>query len=202
MSIEELIQSGFLESYAIGDITDADRRVVDNAIKKHPELAQELRAIEYALETYAFAHAIEPADTEKPMLFAVLDFNNRMKAGESQSTVPALQPGSLITDYSIWLNRAELQEPFSYDIMHGYIIAATEAKTTLIVWLKEGAPDEIHTDEYETFLIVEGTCDIVVGAKRNSLKAGDVFSIPLHINHRVEVTSDIRCKVILERRAA
>jgi len=34
------------------------------------------------------------------------------------------------------------------------------------------------------------------------MKAGDYISIPLHITHRVDVTSQSSCKVILERTAA
>ena len=82
------------------------------------------------------------------------------------------------------------------------IIGYAPEVTTAIVWIKEMAPEETHTDEYEKFLIIEGTCDIVIEHKVHQLKAGDYFSIPLHANHHVVVTSEIPCKAILQRVAA
>ena len=61
---------------------------------------------------------------------------------------------------------------------------------------------EIHTKEYERFLIIEGTCDIKIGDDVFHLKAGDYKEIPLFIEHSLIVTSDIPCKVILQRVAA
>lgn len=202
MSLEQIKESGLLESYVIGDLSDAELKEVELALVAYPILKDELAEIEAALETYALAHAIEPPAAEKPMLFAVLNYSQRLQAGESSDDPPLLHAESKAIEFSQWLNRKDLQEPESYDSMHGYIIGASEEKTTLIVWLKDGAPDETHTDELETFLILEGTCNITIGDTVNSLKAGDVLTIPLHINHRVEVTSDVPCKIILERKAA
>ena len=69
-------------------------------------------------------------------------------------------------------------------------------------WLKDYAPQEVHDDEHEKFLIIEGTCDIIVGNEINQLVAGDYFAIPLHKNHIIKVTSSQPCKVILQRVAA
>jgi len=82
------------------------------------------------------------------------------------------------------------------------IIGYTEKAITAIVWLKEMAPQEVHDDEHERFLILEGTCDIVVGNNIHQLVPGDYFAIPLHSNHHIKVTSSIPCKVILQRVAA
>jgi len=202
MSLEEILNSGILESYVIGDVTEAEVLVVEKAIKELPEVGRELTMIEDALEGYAYEYAKEPDPTIGPMLIATINYTKRLESGEIPVEVPDLHLGSTVSDYSQWIDRPDLSEPDTYGGMHGYIIGNTEDKTTLIVWLRDGAPDETHTDEHETFLIVEGTCNIVVGDKVNSLKAGDVFTIPLHINHRVEVTSQERCKVILERKAA
>jgi mannose-6-phosphate isomerase-like protein (cupin superfamily) len=64
------------------------------------------------------------------------------------------------------------------------------------------SPAEIHHDEYERFLIVEGTCDITIEKKVHHLKSGDFLAIPLFANHTVKVTSNIPCKAILQRVAA
>ncbi|MBK8606437.1 MAG: hypothetical protein IPN82_06270 [Chitinophagaceae bacterium] len=38
------------------------------------------------------------------------------------------------------------------------------------------APQEVHDDEHERFLILEGTCDIVVGNNIHQLVPGDYFA--------------------------
>ena len=64
------------------------------------------------------------------------------------------------------------------------------------------SPIEVHTNELESFLILEGTCDITIGEEVHHLVTGDFISIPLHIGHSLIVTSNIPCKVILQRVAA
>ena len=88
------------------------------------------------------------------------------------------------------------------DDLFAKIIGYSAGAITAIVWIKKYAPQEVHDKEYERFLIVEGTCNIVVGDEVNQLVPGDYFAIPLFENHFVEVTSSIPCKVILQRVAA
>ena len=85
------------------------------------------------------------------------------------------------------------------------VCGSTDARAlvgTAIVWIKEYAPQEVHDHEFEKFLVVEGSCNIIVEDKIHTLIPGDYFAIPLHKKHLVEVTSIIPCKVILQRIAA
>ena len=61
---------------------------------------------------------------------------------------------------------------------------------------------EVHDDEFEKFMVVEGTCTITIEENKHELHPGDFLSIPLYKNHFVKVTSDIPCIVILQRIAA
>jgi len=202
MDIREIRNSGMLELYVVGDLTDEEMALVEAGINASPELKEEVVEIERSFEQYALANAIAPDATIKPMLCALVDYMTRLENGEKVLYVPSLIEESKGSDFDKWLDRDDMQEPDEYESMHGKIIGASDEKTTLIVWLKHGAPDETHTDELEKFLILEGTCNITIGDKVHSLVAGDYLSIPLFINHRVEVTSSTRCKVILERAAA
>ena len=67
---------------------------------------------------------------------------------------------------------------------------------------KRFGSQEVHHDEYEKFLIVEGTCTITIGDEVHNLVPGNFLSIPLYKNHTVTVTSLIPCKIILQRIAA
>ena len=86
--------------------------------------------------------------------------------------------------------------------MYAKIISSTSNETTAIVWLKEAAPAEVHTDTYEKFLVVEGSCTISIEDTIHRLVPGDFLSIPLHVSHVVTVTSTEYCKIILQRVAA
>ena len=85
---------------------------------------------------------------------------------------------------------------------HAKIIGHTPEMITAIVWIKKMAPQEVHHNEIERFLIIEGSCDIFIEDEVYQLKAGDMLSIPLHKPHSLQVTSAIPCKVILQRIAA
>jgi len=202
MNIADIRDSSLLERYLIQDLTDEEHVMVSGYLTKFPELKDELSEIETALETYAMASAIDPPQAVKPMLMSALNYIDRLEAGELPTIVPGLTDNSKIEDFEKWLIRPDLQEASEYESMSAHIIGKNEERSTAIVWLKHGAPPEIHSHEMETFFILEGTCDITIDETAYSLKAGDFLEIPLHVSHHVKVTSAERCKLILERSAA
>lgn len=202
MTSKEYIDSGILESYVMGVGSDSERQQVEMMAAVNPEIRQEINAISDTLEKYALAHAIEPSPVVKPLLMATIDYSERIKSGEPVSFPPALQENSKLEDYSPWLNRPDMNCTGSDENLFIKIIGNTPGMITAIAWIKHQTPREIHHNEYERFLIVEGNCDIIVGDKSNHLVPGDYFSIPLHQYHTLKVTSSIACKAILQRVAA
>ena len=198
---KEYIRSGILEQYVLGYTSQAESKEVELLAATDPAIRLEIEAIEEALEAYAMEHAVAPNPVIKPFILASIDYSERIKGGEPVTMPPVLNKNSVIEDYAPWLNRSDLLVPDDSDIF-AKIIGYTPEAVTAIVWIKEYAPHEVHDDEFEKFLIVEGTCDIVVGDEVNALVPGDYFAIPLHKNHLVKVTSTIPCKVILQRIAA
>lgn len=198
----DLLTSGILEMYVMGHTSPEENRYVEDMAARYEAVRAELDLIASTLESYAQLHAVEPDPTVKPFLMATIDYMDRLEKGEQPAYPPTLEAHSKIEDFALWLNSTDfsLTEPLR-DI-HAKIIAYTPQVTTAIVWLERGAPPEIHTDELEKFLIVEGTCNIVVGEQDNHLRPGDVFSIPLHLSHTVIVTSSQPCKIVLQRIAA
>lgn len=199
MNPRELLQSGLLELYALGHLEGDERDMVQHAIVQYPAVAQEFEQIEQTLWLIAQSQAITPPLTLKPLLMAMIDFRERVRGGEVVESVPLLSPQSKIEDYGKWLARKDLNAPGDFGAIHLKIIGHDREKTTGLLWLRYGAPDETHTDEFEHFLILEGTCDITVGTEVHSFLPGDYFAIPLHINHNVRVTSSIPCKAVLQR---
>jgi anti-sigma-K factor RskA len=80
VNIQEYIASGILESYALGEVTEAERESVENALSQYPELREELRAIEETLERVVFASAIAPPASVKRKLMNKLSGASRPEA--------------------------------------------------------------------------------------------------------------------------
>lgn len=199
---QELMDSGLLELYVLGQVDTEEALFIEKMAVAHTQVKQEIEEISLALEQYAQAHAIEPDPIVKPFLMAAIDFSDRMKSGEKPELAPILDSNATAGDYTHWLERSDMILPIDSEDVFARILSYTPEAITAIVWIKHMAPQEVHNHESERFLILEGTCDIYVEDQINHLKPGDYFQIPLHKQHHVVVTSEIPCKVILQRVAA
>ncbi len=202
VSPQDFINSGILELYVLGKTNYAETEEVIMMSANFSKVFNEIVEIEISLEKYAQSNGIALDVTIKPFILATIDFSERMQNGELPSFPPLLNSTSILDDYLPWLKRADMVLPVDFEEIHAKIIGYNEEALTAIVWLKNGSPAEIHDHEYESFLIVEGTCTITVENEDFYLKSGDVFSIPLFKEHFLKVTSGIPCKAILQRIAA
>lgn len=202
MNCEEFIESGILELYVLGDTTPAQDAEVLRMSASCPAVAKEILEISNALEKYAMDFAGEPDPIIRPFLLATIDYMDRLERGEPFTQVPPMTASSAIAEFESWILRADMEAPDDFEGVYAKILSATAELTTAIVWLREIAPQEVHDNEYERFLILEGTCDIVIEEEIHSLKRGDFLQIPLHKNHHVRVTSLNPCKILLQRVAA
>jgi mannose-6-phosphate isomerase-like protein (cupin superfamily) len=200
--VNDFLASGILEMYVMGNTSDEENAQVEEMAAIYDEVKNELASIEHTLYEYAQQHAIAPDPTIKPFLMATIDYMDRLENGETPAFPPLLVADSKIEDYAEWLDNEDFALRGPLHEVHAKIIGYTPQMTTAIVWLEHGAPPEIHTNEVEKFLIVEGTCNIIVENQDNHLSPGDIFSIPLHLNHKVIVTSNHPCKIVLQRIAA
>ena len=195
------IDSGILELYVLGCISPEMILEVELMAAAEPAVQQEISAIQETMEAFAMEHAIPPSPVIKPLLLATIDYTERLKKGEPVSYPPALNEKSSIDDYAQWLNRDDMVYTGEEEI-HAKIIGYTPEAISAIVWIRNQAPAETHHDEYEKFLVVEGSCNISFDNTVHQLNPGDYFMIPLHKDHVVQVTSTMACKIILQRVAA
>lgn len=202
MNSIEFIESGIIESYVLGAASEAEISEVEKMAAIHDDVRREIDEISIAFEKYAEANAIDPDPTVRPFFLATIDYIERLNAGEISSNPPILTATSTIDDYKMWLDREDMFLPDDAAEVYAKIIGNVPEAITAIVWLKNLAPQEAHHTEYERFLIVEGSCEITISDKIYTLNAGDFLEIPLFKHHHVTVTSEIPCKVILQRVAA
>jgi mannose-6-phosphate isomerase-like protein (cupin superfamily) len=182
--------------------SDEEIKEVEEMAARYELIRNEIEAISETLKVYAESKANAVNGGIKPMLLAGIDYEERLKNGEIPVFPPILNNSSKKEDFMEWLNRKDMVISDNFDGMHVKIIGFTPDASTAIVWIQNEAPYEIHTDEHEKFLILEGTCDIIIDRNIHSLIPGDYLSIPLHAAHVVKVTSETPCKLILQRVAA
>lgn len=73
MDIQSFIQSGLLESYALGQCTPEERVLVEEMLSKYQEARTELEGIEQALEKYANAQTVPPPPGLKERIMEEID---------------------------------------------------------------------------------------------------------------------------------
>jgi mannose-6-phosphate isomerase-like protein (cupin superfamily) len=201
-TIQEYINSGILEEYVLGLTSPEETVEVSAMAQNHPEIKAEIESITTALQNLSAKNIPKINPTLRTSVLATVDFTERLKSGEPMENPPLLSEKSKSSDYQEWIDRPEMVLPEEFNDSYAKIIGANEQATTMIVWLTTGAPHEVHDNEYERFLILEGSCEITIANETHHLKAGDYLQIPLHIGHHLIVTSEIPCKVILQRVAA
>lgn len=73
MKAHELIASGLLEAYVLGEGSGEERALVERLAASDPSVKAELEAIELALEQHAFHTAIAPPDHVRDRLMAAIN---------------------------------------------------------------------------------------------------------------------------------
>lgn len=201
--IEAYIESGIIESYVLGIAMPDEVIEVEKMAAAHPQVREAINTFCESLEFHAQINAVSPPVTIKPFLLATIDYTERLMGGEVPAFPPQLHTGSSIADYNEWINRMDMVLPAGFnEDYYAKIIGYTPEVTTAIIWIKDMAPAEVHDNEFERFLILEGTCDITIGTEVHQLVPGDFLAIPLFMPHLVTVTSSSLCKLILQRVAA
>jgi anti-sigma-K factor RskA len=92
VNIKEYIESGILESYALGEVSDAERRDVEAALLQHQEVREELRKVEGSIEALAFRVAIAPPERLKGSIIS--------RVTQNETKVVMLQPESSFWKYA------------------------------------------------------------------------------------------------------
>ncbi len=202
MNIEKYINSGVIEMYVMGTLAAEEVAEVQLYATQYPEIKAEIERVADTLESYALSTPKTPGPETKATIMATLDYMQRLENGETPVKAPLLDKHTKKEDFLEWINRPYMQAPPDYDQVFLKIISFTPEVSTAIVWLNEGSPEETHHNEYESFFILEGTCDIIINDDIHQLYPGDYLCIPLHATHSVKVTSSIPCKLVLERKAA
>jgi anti-sigma-K factor RskA len=92
VNVKEYISSGILEAYALGAVSDQERREVECLSKIYPEIAEELRELEEGVEAYAMSQAVEPPKDLRNNIMAAIEELDSEKADNEQ--MPSIRPSA------------------------------------------------------------------------------------------------------------
>lgn len=100
MTADEIIRSGLLEAYALGQLQGEEAAMVQHAVQADARVRAELDAVEAALEQQAMAHAIAPPPALKQRVLQAV------QARKPASSLGAPRPGTSGTTTWRWLAAA------------------------------------------------------------------------------------------------
>ena len=86
MNTKDYIESGILELYATGSLSAVERKGVEEMLQQNKEVRDELNEIERALESYAFAHAVQPSSNVLKSILSNIE-TKQIKEGPSAKTI-------------------------------------------------------------------------------------------------------------------
>jgi anti-sigma-K factor RskA len=86
LNVNEIISSGILELYVLGKTNAQETALVETWQSNHPEVAEELLAIEKSLELFDLANAVQPTANAKQNLFATMHKDNEFVSKKTTVT--------------------------------------------------------------------------------------------------------------------
>ena len=188
-----------LKDYCLGQSPEHLYKYIEDACNISIDIKQRLEEQESLIEQEIIQTATSPNISLKNKIWETLENLNK-EDNISADNLPLL---NRFSDYKKWLPFVKSMMPaeLNEDIL-AKDIRTDDAVTQAIIWTKIGYPDEVHTDEYESFLVVEGSCKCKIGESIYHLSAGDFIEIPLYQHHDVVATSEYVMAVVQRRKIA
>ncbi|GAB3998832.1 hypothetical protein GCM10028807_47560 [Spirosoma daeguense] len=108
MNVAEYIESGILESYVMGAVSDQERREVQCLSSIYPEIKIELDQLSAAFEQYVLVHSVEPPASIKTTLLKELDFSEQEVDEPVVRPMPVERPPFINTYRTTWIVAASV----------------------------------------------------------------------------------------------
>ena len=195
MNLQDYINSGILEQYCLGLLDSDEANQVVSYCSKYPELREELKSIEAAIEKMSAEKAVAPPDQLKEKILGKLGF-----VGNEVLDINNLPPTDAYSNYLSWLQAVEHllpSEPF--EGLNIQVLQQTDKIAQMLVVAKVHVPDESHDNYAESFFILQGKCSCTIDGKEVFLNAGDFLEIPLYAEHDVKMLTPVVTAILQYR---
>lgn len=185
MDIQTYLETGILQDYCLGFLSEAQMKEVDLKATVYPELQKEILAFQRTLELYAMDFSfIAPPANLKATTLGILD-NLQKEENAHIQDLPLLNKFAVREN---WLKvikpllPAELKKE-----MYAKVLRDDAQVFQTILWTKVDYPDEVHDDLKECFMILEGECECCFENEVIKLGPGGFFDVPMHTHHDVKI---------------
>lgn len=197
MNVQAYIESGIIEEFCLGLLSDDQAKEVMKNALLFPEIQQEIEQTEEALAAYA---RTPPRPALKEQVLKVLD-DIRSEEEIKPDNPPPIHRYS---DAAKWNEALSGIEPnLEHSDLKLFFLRKTKESQLCIAWLRtELVEDAHHRNEFqESFLILEGTCECILGNRTIHLQPGDYVDIPFDTPHTIKVTSTSKgfLKALIQR---
>lgn len=196
MDIEKFIESGILEAYCLGLLTEEEQADLVKKMAVYPEVKAGFDAVELSFMRLADLTAIEPPEHVRGKLLASIDFgahdfslsaDNLPVLSEAQSAQPWL-------DLFAHLIPDEPVDPFNVNVIRDDAIVRQ-----MLITANTDVPEEEHGEFYESLFVLKGSCVCVVGDEAFALGPGDFIEVPLNTKHDIKLTTPFVTAVLQYR---
>ncbi|GGI29123.1 cupin domain-containing protein [Pedobacter mendelii] len=185
-SVVEIIESGLLELYVLNLLEVDEICEVEKLRLIYPEIKEEIDKIEIFLEKHAMENSLlTSSEIDRKMDSLFFEINKQLNL--DLKNLPLIEANS---NYKIWLN--SLKELMPKDLIQDkftHLLTSSEKTMQMLVISEIDIEEEIHENELESFLILEGTCVCTIDNEEFNMFPGDFMAIPLHKPHTVKITS-------------
>ncbi len=186
MNVREYIDSGVLYDYCTNALSESERQAVEEVCTQYPEIKEELLSLQQSLNGHAEKTAVWPKAELQESIWSTLENINIEKNGDLNNL-------PLINKYSDHNNWKRIVMPLVPETViqdrEIKMLRETSSITQMLVISKTNVDEEIHENEKESFLVLEGECECCIGAEVTRLGPGGFIEIPLHTRHNVKVLS-------------
>ena len=184
IDIEKYLESGLIEQYCFETMPAEQMLEVELVATLYPEIKKAILSCQDTMEKFALSIEKHPPISVKSKLFDSIN-NLELEEEISKENLPILNKYSKSAS---WLAFAKplLPTETKHDI-HLEVLRDDSQLFLSIIWTRTNIPLEVHENEKESFLILEGECECFVGETRYVLGPGDFFEVPMHTSHNVNL---------------
>ncbi len=201
--IKKILESGIVEDYCLGVSKPQDSQKLMELCMQYPEVSQYLEETQKTLESFSESLTKKAPTRSKEIIQKNILTN--LKLEKAVLTEPDLMLEEFIeisrhSKAEQWNELLkEIEPPETFDNIFAKPLFVSEKEELILVWAKDMVPDEVHEDVNECFFLLEGTVDCYVDDQVFHMEKGDFMQIPLHLHHKVIVTSPTPGKAIRSR---
>ncbi len=195
MNVQRIIESGELEAYVLGMLDEEAAAAIRDLAAASTAVRSELEIIEKSLQEYVAIPEQQIPTAES--LLEIIDSNEAADAMLKEGEFPFLDR---YADAALWLQAVKHLTSENYQDTFTMIPLREDNESTLhYVQTTTNIEAEEHSNEKESFLILQGSCTCYVGNTTYHLKAGDFLEVPMYTQHDVVITSEVPVIAVLQR---